>query len=205
MRKAKVITALVLTVAMLVAMTGIAAADDEEELQSCDVNGNPKDVFGPNDRIYVTDKPGVTLAEHTPTGKIWIVENLNWGPGMNGLNLSKHSYHMDVGTTTYPDVYVSGVGVDSNGKFYGTHVTNGIVDICAVSELSGVYPDSYDIVYDADGDGYYNCTDTNCPDKVDKLTCQGITTVPEFATIAIPVAAILGLLFFYNYRKRKEE
>ena len=200
MRKAKVITALALTVVMLMVMAGIAAAD-EEELQSCDVNGNPKDVFGPNDRIYVTDKPGVPLAEHAPTGKIWIVENLNWGPLKNGYNLSEYSYHMD----TYPDVYVSGVGVDSNGKFYGTNVTNGIVDICAVSDLSGVYPDSYDIIYDADGDGYYNCTDTNCPDKVDKLTCQGITTVPEFATIAIPVAAILGLLFFYNYRKRKEE
>ena len=29
--------------------------------------------------------------------------------------------------------------------------------------------------------------------------------IPEFATIAIPVAAILGLLFFYSHRKRKEE
>ncbi|RJS71342.1 hypothetical protein CW714_05970 [Methanophagales archaeon] len=203
MAKAKVITALALTTVMLVVMTGLAAAD-EEELQSCDVNGNPKDVFGPNDRIYVTDKSGVPLAEHAPTGKIWIVENLNWGPDKNGLNLSEYSYHMDAGTT-YPDVYVSGVGVNSSGKFNGTHATNGIVDICAVSDLSGKYPDSYDIIYDADGDGYYNCTAANCPDKVDKLTCQGITTVPEFATIAIPAVAILGLFLFYNYRKRKEE
>ena len=29
--------------------------------------------------------------------------------------------------------------------------------------------------------------------------------IPEFTTIAVPVAAILGLLFFYNHRKRKEE
>jgi thermitase len=29
--------------------------------------------------------------------------------------------------------------------------------------------------------------------------------IPEFATIAIPVAAILGLLFFFNYRKRRKE
>ena len=28
--------------------------------------------------------------------------------------------------------------------------------------------------------------------------------VPEFTTIAIPVAAILGLLFFFNYRKRRK-
>jgi len=30
------------------------------------------------------------------------------------------------------------------------------------------------------------------------------TSVPEFSTIAIPVAAILGLLFFFNHRKRKK-
>ena len=30
------------------------------------------------------------------------------------------------------------------------------------------------------------------------------THIPEFTTIAIPVAAILGLLFFFNHRKRKK-
>jgi hypothetical protein len=30
-------------------------------------------------------------------------------------------------------------------------------------------------------------------------------SVPEFATIAMPVAAILGLVLFFNYRKRKKE
>ena len=32
----------------------------------------------------------------------------------------------------------------------------------------------------------------------------GITHVPEFTTIAIPVASILGLLFFFNHRKRRK-
>ncbi|MCK4542895.1 MAG: PEF-CTERM sorting domain-containing protein [Spirochaetales bacterium] len=32
-----------------------------------------------------------------------------------------------------------------------------------------------------------------------------LTNVPEFATIAIPVAAILGLVLFFNHRKRKKE
>ena len=31
------------------------------------------------------------------------------------------------------------------------------------------------------------------------------TIIPEFSTIAIPVTAILGLLFFFNRRKRREE
>ena len=33
----------------------------------------------------------------------------------------------------------------------------------------------------------------------------GLTTVPEFTTIAIPVAAIFGLLFFFNHRKHRKE
>lgn len=32
-----------------------------------------------------------------------------------------------------------------------------------------------------------------------------VTHVPEFTTIAIPVAAILGLFFFFNRRKRRKE
>jgi hypothetical protein len=32
----------------------------------------------------------------------------------------------------------------------------------------------------------------------------GYTHVPEFSTIAIPVASILGLLFFFNHRKHKK-
>jgi hypothetical protein len=35
--------------------------------------------------------------------------------------------------------------------------------------------------------------------------CGGPTPVPEFTTIALPVAAILGLLAFVGYRKRKRE
>ena len=29
--------------------------------------------------------------------------------------------------------------------------------------------------------------------------------IPEFSTIALPVASILGLLFFFNHRKRRRE
>ena len=44
------------------------------------------------------------------------------------------------------------------------------------------------------------------PTTVHKLTtvCSG-GVIPEFSTIAIPVASILGLLFFFNYRKRRRE
>lgn len=44
---------------------------------------------------------------------------------------------------------------------------------------------------------------TNKP--CDEYTCEGEECIPEFSTIAIPVASILGLLFYFNYRKRKRE
>jgi len=39
-------------------------------------------------------------------------------------------------------------------------------------------------------------------DAVEEIACEPI---PEFPTMALPVASILGLLFLFNYRKRKEE
>ena len=39
-------------------------------------------------------------------------------------------------------------------------------------------------------------------DVVVELT--GVNLIPEFTTIAIPVASILGLLFFFNHRKRRK-
>ena len=38
-----------------------------------------------------------------------------------------------------------------------------------------------------------------------KFSYQWDYQIPEFATIALPVASILGLLFFFNHRKRRKE
>ncbi|RZN33440.1 MAG: PEF-CTERM sorting domain-containing protein [Methanophagales archaeon ANME-1-THS] len=34
---------------------------------------------------------------------------------------------------------------------------------------------------------------------------EDVTQIPEFGTLAIPAAAIIGLLFFFNHRKHKNE
>ena len=47
-------------------------------------------------------------------------------------------------------------------------------------------------------------TDYDC--SVSEIQAYGTQyVIPEFSTIAIPIASILGLLFFFNYRKRKRE
>ncbi len=49
--------------------------------------------------------------------------------------------------------------------------------------------------------GCVSGTTTGC----EGLYCQNGECIPEFSTIALPVASILGLLFYFNYRKRKRE
>jgi hypothetical protein len=61
----------------------------------------------------------------------------------------------------------------------------------------------YDIVVDVGKDGYYNAS-IDALDDMD-VSDAGFEAIPEFSTIAIPVASILGLLFFFNYRKRRRE
>jgi hypothetical protein len=40
---------------------------------------------------------------------------------------------------------------------------------------------------------------------ISTLTFTPQTPIPEFSTIALPVASILGLMFFFNHRKRRKE
>jgi hypothetical protein len=62
---------------------------------------------------------------------------------------------------------------------------------------------------------YGNPSDVNWAIKADgptfpiqRGTVEGpvvCTPIPEYSTIAIPIASILGLLFFFNHRKRREK
>jgi Tol biopolymer transport system component len=61
----------------------------------------------------------------------------------------------------------------------------------------------YDIVIDVGGDGYYDAG-TDALDDMD-VEDAGFETIPEFSTIAIPVGAILGLLFLFSRRRKNEE
>jgi len=63
--------------------------------------------------------------------------------------------------------------------------------------LNGVYVLTYIVTYE-DGDGYTTAS----------LTAQVQAVahpIPEFATVAIPIAAVLGLVFFFQQRKIKKE
>jgi len=55
----------------------------------------------------------------------------------------------------------------------------------------------YDIVVDVSGEGDYDAA----TDALDANIDVGFETIPEFPTVALPVAAIIGLMFLFQRRK----
>ena len=195
MKKEKVITALALTVAMLMVMAGLAAAD-EPDIDSCDVSGGNtgNTIYYPGDTVYVK---GINFGSNTYSGTIYVVgdQGAAWFEKVQSPLPNNFSDYQ--GKKVMANVSVNGwngsviaLGTVGNGAGQIPHPT---------TEGEYYY---YDIVFDVNNDGWKPGTS----DMADKEACIGFrTAIPEFTTIAIPVAAILGLLFFYNHRKRKEE
>jgi hypothetical protein len=113
------------------------------------------------------------------------------------------------GSTTY-NLHVVDDTIWSNGMAIPTCVAG--TETLVTTDVSGDIPvgtmiwnscvqGKYDIVVDVNGNGDYDAG----IDALDSNVDVGFEAVPEFSTIAIPVASILGLLFFFNHRKRKRE
>ena len=214
MAKAKVITALALTVVMLVVMTGLAAADCPEQIEilpdgSSGHPGNLDELGSPlvisNDGVtptnidialwdYLSDSP-----ENQPhTMKVWISSVNGSSPGDINITVTERSggaTASGVGTSTSPVVLNWTQDEGGNSAF-------DYIDLSLISHG----PDGEKYQLNVEDTGYCagNCSDPDVAADHDLENLE-LRNVPEFTTIAIPVAAILGLLFFYNHRKRKEE
>ncbi len=110
------------------------------------------------------------------TYDLYIVEDRTW---TNGMPIGTYKIKTTVST-------------DADGKI-SPHPT-----LIWSSTVIG----EYDIIVDVNGNGNYD----EGIDPLDDMDVNnaGFETIPEFTTIAIPVAAILGLLFLFSRRKRKE-
>ena len=179
MAKAKVVTALALTVVMLVVMTGLAVADPA----NVDITANP--IINPLDGTTVTNTTTVTY-------------NIDYS-----THGDSHTRYISV-QTSKSNLYarVTGNGVDTgwtnNARVGGTYTAISPNNYTFTLSVKGT-EEGQVTVYDNAGSSF------NSSAGYDFASCTRNVEVPEFATIAIPVAAILGLLFFYNHRKRKEE
>ncbi len=82
---------------------------------------------------------------------------------------------------------VEAVSTDASGDI-------GVIQIWTAPLTAG----KYDIIVDVGQDGFLDAGD-----PVDGITMgeEGFEAIPEFPTIALPVAAILGLMFLFQRRK----
>jgi len=86
----------------------------------------------------------------------------------------------------YPVVCETSIGIDVKIILKGEYDTSPWVNY-QIKAAGSIYPESPGSVFGPVAGGA-------CADPI-----------PEFSTIAIPIASILGLLFFFNHRKRRKE
>ncbi|RZN43518.1 MAG: hypothetical protein EFT35_01135 [Methanophagales archaeon ANME-1-THS] len=175
MRKGRVIPVLALTAVMLVAMSGTISA-----MQS--VGRSPSELIlrsGEKGTFTITAMPDYT----TDAGYFGVMIS----PAQSAFTISVRD-----GTGTLASGYGSDP-VESNTISYSAGTAKTLyVDVTN----TGAPEASYSILFSAhDGDKEY----TSAWIKA-KVTSE----IPEFATIAIPVGAIIGLLFFFDHRKHRK-
>jgi len=185
MAKAKVIMALALTVVMLVVMTGLAAA--EPDPAEMDVEPNEFQLTPGGDNVTVSARVH-TIYDPTEQ-RTFTAEVLNGGATTG--NPSDITFYIQDEFGNW-----SGPSTSSLTHSYTPGAGNEDVNLTVyVKAAAGTEGNVYEIKF----------TDVQSGNS-DKATATVYgNAIPEFTTIAIPVAAILGLLFFYNHRKRKEE
>ena len=195
MKKAKVITVLSLTVVMLAAMTGLAVADPEG-IYPVPIHANnvPIDgsIFTYNVTIVTTAAGNHYYNMSTDTDEI---EAHMTGPvGCNDASGYTANF---TGWTTTSDISMIWNATGPNS----TVGTSYYFDLEVRAKTPLATENLYYVVKMHDNEG--NTYNLGVAEEAEG-TCHG-TTIPEFATIAIPVAAILGLVLFFNHRKRKRE
>ena len=126
----------------------------------------------------ITDSDG----NGVPGVTVEIKKNDTWAWNSMGTNMTNSSGHYNIPSSSpyYVDTEVS-----SKADVYRLYISNTQVDEQAIDgwESEG-------------GFRFVSFWST---------TWSYEYSIPEFATIAIPVAAILGLVLFFNHRKRKRE
>jgi hypothetical protein len=168
---------------------GIRAEKDPDDtrydIESCDDGGKKiKNKFAEGEKVYVK---GIDI-EDDREGNIYVFYDQTWKDG-DTLVYAGH------------DCLAKIYDVEArSGNFVGSPIELGIVKNDVPEYGYFPYPKKYDIVYDRNKNNKYD----EDVDLIDKVTCAGFETIPEFITIAIPSAIVFGLVFLISRRKRKE-
>ena len=195
MAKAKVITALALTVVMLVVMTGLAAADPDQ-----------MDIVEDGTNIKVTS---VDIPLGGTVNLDINISNFLRNAGTIH-NLTVKLFDTNYSSVTGLQVNISeqdGDGPKPTGT-WNAPADNPVVRWNQTSGAGGY--ERFDLtIKETKGvcaNYIVRIADTETGKSVELSAATiGVNAIPEFATIAIPAVAVLGLFLFYSHRKRKEK
>ena len=155
------------------------------------------------DHIY----PLIVKVEDDTEGAVpYVVSSDYTGAERNRFDLTQdvYCYAGNLPDSTNVDIYVvanKDVWNDNNeltdvSGVYETRTTEGDGSIANTKIWSATLTEGdYDIVVDTNQNGEWNTGE-----PIDSDVDVGFTAVPEFTTIAIPVAAVLGLVFLMSRR-----
>jgi parallel beta-helix repeat protein len=179
--------------------------------------------------IHVEDSDGYGGSHHT------VIDSNTVSDGINGIQVYSDNCEITnneihgMGNTYADTKVVYGRTYKNSGILVGSNWGSGDIDPTGVViEHNDIYDNYWGIFYSADltngVTAENNCWRTNTgphnptsnpsgtgDDVSDNVDFDPWTLVgeddciPEFSTIAIPVASILGLLFFFNYRKHRKQ
>lgn len=201
MRISKIMVALLVSVVAVTAMTGIAVAHPEtiQKLQ----DGAPPDVLQVQPWIIANDGSNndmdVKFSQYLSCSQVGDAHTLvvtivpiGGGAAANDLTvtLTERSGGVIAGPTQ------GGATLVWNQDVAGT-VGFDYIDMTITS--NGLDSAKYNINFDDS----YICGGTTVGEQV--IENQEVHNVPEFATIAIPAIAVLGLFLFFNKRKHKKD
>lgn len=164
-------------------------------------------------KIDSDETPPTTLNEPTevvaPTTNAFVISSDNTGTEKNVFDLNEDVYcfagNLPVNDPAV-DIYIVPNKAWSVGNTIGSDVSGGIETVSTdgsgdigVTQIwtAPLTAGKYDIIVDVNQDGIL---DANEP--VDGLTMgEGFEAIPEFPTMALPVVAVLGLMFLFQRRK----
>ena len=186
-------------VALLVVALSVSMAVAQGSIESTDILGDSHiNNFILSDDVYARGL-GLSDCDGNDLVDVYVVEDSakpeTWDDGEKIDNATTHPMVLVLSDVDPNDINVVGLG--TMGPLYiGTVVDKDLSSVNGINEIPA--PGDFDIVYDCNQDGYFDANN----DSVDYSVCSGFRTdIPEFATIAIPMIALLGLVLYMRRKK----
>jgi hypothetical protein len=196
-RKVKLVTTFSLTVVMLAMMAGLAMANPENiAITPGNQNIQPGQSTSDPGALYSTYTIKVTeiIQDSTPVGNTHAigVTDVAVVTGTGSPSDLRYRFHYGGSNSLWVEKGLANSWQWDDGGNTAATLTMDVLDIGT----------STDAVY------RFKVRDeflTHWGSEDEGLATAYGSAIPEFTTIAIPVASILGLLFYFNHRKRRKE